>query len=296
MAVTAIVGGYDLHTHTTASDGLLSPAECVALARRQGLAGFAVTDHDTTAGVSEAARAGRELGVDVVPGVEISAQGDGHDVHVLGLWIDPDDAAFAARLASNRDVRRARNLAMFEALRRHGLDVTLEEAERIAASLRPDGDASVGRPHVAELLVRKGYAADIREAFDVWIGEGGKAYVTVERVPPETAAAWIREAGGVVVLAHPGLYRDAEGLIERLARSGALDAVEAAHADHDERQEAAFRALAARYGLPTTGGSDFHGVRGGVPFHAMLGGRRTPRDVVERLLEMKEKRGNRNDT
>ncbi|TLS49931.1 PHP domain-containing protein [Paenibacillus antri] len=296
MAVTGRESGYDLHTHTTASDGMLTPAESVALAAAQGLAGVAVTDHDTVAGAAEAAAAGRERGVDVVVGVEISAQGDGGDVHVLGLWVDPADAAFAARLASNRDVRRGRNEAMMEALRRHGFDVTLAEAEKLAASRRSSGDATVARPHIAELLVRKGYVADVKEAFDVWIGEGGKAYVTAERVAPETAAAWIRDAGGVVVLAHPGLYRDAEALIDRLVRIGALDGIEAAHADHDEAQENFFRGLARRYGLPCTGGSDFHGVRDGVPFHAMLGDRRTPKDVVERLQQIKEKRGNRNDS
>ncbi len=295
MAVTGR-GGYDLHTHTTASDGLLAPAESVALAARQGLAGLAVTDHDTTSGAAEAVAAGRKLGLDVVAGVEISARGAGGDVHVLGLWVDPTDQAFAARLASNRDVRRGRNEAMMEALRRHGIDATLAEAERIAAARRPDGDPTVSRPHIAELLVRKGVVPDVKAAFDEWIGEGGKAYVAVDRVSPETASSWIREAGGAVVLAHPGLYRDAEALIDRLAEAGALDGIEAAHADHAEAQEEHFRRLAEKYGLPATGGSDFHGVRDGVPFHAMLGERTTPIDVVDRLRQIKAERGNRNDT
>jgi len=295
MAVTRS-GGYDLHTHTTASDGLLRPEACVELAARQGLAGLAVTDHDTLGGAAEAVAAGRRLGLDVVVGVEISARGEGGDVHVLGLWVDPSDETFAARLASNRDVRRARNEAMMERLRRHGVDATLAEAEEIAASRRSDGDASVGRPHIAELLVKKGVVADVREAFDVWIGESGKAYVDAQRATPETAAAWIREAGGVVVLAHPGLYADADALIDRLAKAGAIDGIEAAHADHDEAREEHFRKTALRYGLPATGGSDFHGVRDGEPFHAMLGDRMTPLDVVERLKDIKAKRGNRNDT
>ena len=295
MAVTGSAG-YDLHTHTTASDGLLRPAESVELAARLGLAGFAVTDHDTLGGAAEAIDAGRRLGVDVVVGVEISAQGESGDVHVLGLWVDPSDETFAARLASNRDVRRGRNEAIMERLRRHGIDVTLEEAERIAAARRSDGDAAVGRPHIAELLVRRGVAADVREAFDVWIGEGGKAYVAAERVAPETASAWIRDAGGVVVLAHPGLYQGADALIGRLAKAGAIDGIEAAHADHDEALEEHFRKTALRYGLPATGGSDFHGVRDGEPFHAMLGEKLTPLDVVERLKHIKARRGIRNDT
>lgn len=273
--------GYDLHTHTTASDGLLSPAESVELAFRQGLDGMAVTDHDTAAGAGEAARAGKELGFEVIPGVEISTIGYGEDVHVLGLWIDPEDEQLMSRLSANRDLRRARNAAMMEKLREFGCDVHLEEAERIAAMRRGDGDASVSRPHIAELLVAKGYVSTVQEAFDVYLGSGGKAYVTVDRISPEEAIAWIREAGGVAVLAHPGLYTHDLELIDRL--SGLLDGVEAAHADHDEAMEKKYRELARRYGLVATAGSDFHGLRDGVPFHAMVGSRTAGKEVIEQL-------------
>lgn len=283
--------GYDLHAHTTASDGLLLPGELVALARERWLRGVAVTDHDTVAGVEEAVRAGRELDVDVVPGVEISTRWDGEDVHVLGLWIDPRDETFVRRLASNRDVRRGRNEAIFDKLRELGFDVTLAEAERIAAERRANGDAAVSRPHIAELLVAKGYAASVKEAFDRYLGEGALAYAAVDRIAPEEAIRWIREAGGAAVLAHPGLYRNGAALIERLAPM--LHGVEAAHADHDEAQEREFRRLAERFGLAATAGSDFHGYRDGVPFHATLGGRETAAGVVAALQELREKRGKR---
>jgi len=290
MVVKGKIGqGYDLHMHTTASDGLLVPRACVELASQRGLRGIAVTDHDTVAGVAEAVDAGGEHGVDVVPGVEISARGQAGDVHVLGLWVDPFDAAFAARLAANRDVRRGRNEAMLEALRRIGFDVRLEEAERIAAERRADGDVSVSRPHIAELLVRKGYVSTAREAFDSYLGEGASAYVAAERISPEEAIRWIREAGGVAVLAHPGLYRGADELIARLGPM--LDGIEAGHADHTDEQERSFRDTAARLGLAATAGSDFHGVRDGDPFHAMLGSRRTDEETVERLFHNKKKRG-----
>lgn len=298
----AVIGerphGYDLHMHTTASDGWLTPEDCMALAKRQGLRGAAVTDHDTTAGVEAAVRAGQKLGVEIVPGVEISAMHRGHDIHILGLWIDPGDPLLSERLAGNRDVRRLRNVTMLEALRRLGFDVTLEEAERIAASRREDGDRTVGRPHIAELLVAKGYVTDLKEAFDLYLAEGAKAYVASPRVSPEEAARWIREAGGVVVVAHPGLYRESEALetIERLHAAGMLDGIEAGHADHGETAERLWRRTAERLGVPATAGSDFHGIRGGEPFHAMLGSRRTEEETVERLLQIKKKRGNYYDS
>lgn len=273
---------YDLHAHTTASDGRLTPKELVALAADAGLAGVAITDHDTVAGIGEAMRAGEARGIDVVPGVEIGASGDGADIHVLGLWIDWTDAGLLERLALHRDVRRARNVAMMAALRGFGFDVALEEAEAVALELRGGDDRTVGRPHIAELLVRKGYARSTQEAFERWIGNDGPAYAAVERIAPEEAIRWIHEAGGVAVLAHPGLYADGDRWIERLSRCG-LDGVEASHADHDERQACHYRELAARCGLIPTAGSDFHGFRGSLPFHAGLGSRFVGQAVVGEL-------------
>jgi len=290
MAVTKRLerGGYDLHTHTTASDGLMAPRDSVALAASLGLAGLAITDHDTVAGVAEAVETGAALGVDVIPGVEISTKFEDEDVHMLGLWIDPADPTLIARLESNRDVRRGRNAKIVDKLCSFGFDVTLAEAEAIAAERRGGGDRSVSRPHLAELLVRKGYVSSVQEAFDVYLDANGKAYVSVDRIPPETAAAWIRDAGGVAVLAHPGLYRRDDAIVAALA--DAVDGIEAAHADHDERLERKYRALAERYGLAATAGSDFHGVRDGAAYHAMLGSRTVDRETIARLETIRRRK------
>jgi predicted metal-dependent phosphoesterase TrpH len=282
-------GGYDLHSHTSASDGLLRPKETVALALQAGLAGLAITDHDTVAGVQEALSAGIAHGIDVIAGVEISTTADGEDIHVLGLWIDPEDETLMARLSSNRDVRRRRNQAMIQSLRKLGFQVTLEEAERIAAERRGGKDRSVSRPHIAELLVRKGFVSSVKEAFDSYLGNGCPAYISIDRIPPEEAIRWIHDAGGAAVIAHPGLYKHADGLIKRLAASG-MDGVEAAHADHDAEQENHYRALASQCGLIATAGSDFHGIRDGVPFHAMLGSKAVDSHTMQALQSIRERK------
>ncbi len=277
-------GRYDLHTHTTASDGRQTPSENVRLAKQSGLAGLAITDHDTVAGVAEALEEGAGSGVTVIPGVEISTSGDDGDVHVLGYWVDIRDETFLERLAEQRDARLKRNELLIEKLNELGYVVTLQEAEAVAAERRSGKEKAVGRPHIAELLVRKGYVESVSAAFETLIGSGGKAYVTVPRVAPELAVRWIHEAGGAAVLAHPGLYSAGEELAERLVSAG-LDGVEAAHADHDEAKEAAYRKLGLRLGLVATAGSDFHGFRDGIAFHAPLGSRTVDRSVVRRLFE-----------
>lgn len=278
-------GLYDLHTHTTASDGRQTPGENVRLAKQSGLAGIAVTDHDTVAGVAEALEEGAAIGVTVVPGVEISTSGDGGEVHVLGYWVDCRDETFLGRLAEQRSARLKRNELLIEKLNSLGYDVKLTEAESIAAERRSGKERAVGRPHIAELLVRKGYVESVAEAFETLIGSGGKAYVTVPRVAPETAVRWIHEAGGAAVLAHPGLYSDGEKIARQLAAAG-LDGIEAAHADHDEAKEAAYRKLGLQLGLAATAGSDFHGFRDGIAFHAPLGSRTVERSVVRRLFDL----------
>ncbi|WP_199617809.1 PHP domain-containing protein [Paenibacillus alkalitolerans] len=283
-------GKYDLHTHTTASDGRLTPAEIVRLAVEAGLAGLAITDHDTVSGVAEAVEAGKQLSVTVIPGVEISTSEGGGDVHVLGLWTDPEDETFIRRLAEQRESRYKRNEMVLEKLRQLGYDVSLPEAEAIAAERRSDKDRAVGRPHIAELLVRKGFVSSVAEAFDRLLGEGRKAYVNIPRVSPEKAVEWIHEAGGAAVLAHPGLYRDGESIARRLTAAG-LDGLEAAHADHDEKKEERFRRLAESLGLAATAGSDFHGYRDGAAFHAPLGSRTADASDVRRLQALIERRG-----
>ncbi|PYI54384.1 PHP domain-containing protein [Paenibacillus flagellatus] len=271
---------YDLHSHTTASDGTNAPAVNVRLAKEAGLRGLAITDHDTVAGIAEAAAEGAAIGVDVVPGVEISTVDGGQDIHVLGYYVDTEDGTFRERLEQLRRTRDRRNEMMVAKLTELGMPVTMDDV-MAAARKTPGKDETIGRPHIAQALIDKGYAADMTEAFDRYLGKTGAAYVNPPRIRPEDAIQWIREAGGAPVLAHPGLYGD-DALVERLIAFG-LAGIEAYHSDHSPEDEARYAAIAERHGLIATAGSDFHGSRGGVVFHAPLGSRRADADVVERL-------------
>ncbi|GAA3407119.1 PHP domain-containing protein [Paenibacillus hodogayensis] len=271
---------YDLHSHTTASDGTNAPAVNVRLAQEAGLDGLAITDHDTVAGVAEAVEEGRKLEVEVVPGVEISTVSGGRDIHVLGYYIDTEDALFRERLEQLRETRDLRNAMILDKLGELGLSVTLDEVLEQSRK-RPGRDETVGRPHIAAVLVAKGYVADMQEAFDRYLASGAAAYVNPPRIRPEEAIDWIREAGGVPVLAHPGLYDD-DALVQRLIDYG-LKGIEAYHSDHAPETERHYAAMAQRHGLIVTAGSDFHGSRGGVVFHAPLGARSADAAVVAQL-------------
>jgi predicted metal-dependent phosphoesterase TrpH len=274
----------DLHTHTTASDGLHAPEENVRMAREAGLAAVAITDHDTVAGLPAAYREGARLGVTVVAGVEISTVANGQDIHVLGYDMNLEDSLFLERLGELRSVRRRRNDLMLERLRELGIPIRREEVEAIQAERQAAADRqadSMGRPHIADWLIRGGYVADLREAFDRYLGKGGQAYVNPPRIHPAEAIRWIHEAGGCAVLAHPGLYGD-DPLVEELIRTG-LDGIEALHSDHTPEQEERYRRMAKQAGLVVTGGSDFHGARQGEMFHGPVGNRRVGIEALEQL-------------
>lgn len=279
----------DLHTHTTSSDGTEPPAHNVRLAAEAGLSAIAITDHDTVSGVPEALAAAERYGVEVVPGVEISTVSGGQDIHVLGYWVDIGDERFLARLKELRETRDRRNEMLLERLSALGLPLSMEDVLAETEALRKRRDDTVGRPHIAAAMVRKGYVSNVQVAFERYLAKGGAAYVNPPRIEPETAIAWIREAGGAPVLAHPGLYDDEE-LVVRLASGGGLAGIEARHADHDAEAELRYRELAKRYGLLVTAGSDFHGYRDGEPFHAPLGAKRIEADVINELCQRK---GNR---
>jgi 3',5'-nucleoside bisphosphate phosphatase len=270
----------DLHTHTLASDGMNTPADNVKLAYEAGLAAIAITDHDTVAGVSEAIERGKAIGVEVVPGVEISTIAGGQDIHVLGYYIDIRNPLFLQRLEGLRTVRKQRNLLMIARLNELGMELSLEEVEHIAAKKSPEL-MSVGRPHIAEVMMKKGYVTSHQEAFDIYLGTTGAAYVNPPRIRPEEAIDWIHEAGGAAVLAHPGLYHD-DPLVEKLAECG-LDGIEVYHSDHTAEDEQRYSAIASRYGLLITAGSDFHGERSGQIFHGPIGSRKIEAVVLQQL-------------
>ena len=244
----------DLHLHTTASDGLLAPAALVARAAQCGLQTISVTDHDTFAGLAEAGEAARRHGLQLVSGVEITAVEDGRDVHMLAYFIDHSSPAFAGFLESQRAdrVRRVREIADRLVALGFGVD-----SDRLLASTPERTGHSIGRPQIADALVAAGHARDRDDAFDRLLGNGCPAFVPRRGPAPEAVISLVREAGGVVSMAHPGLTR-MDHIIPRLAAAG-LESLEVRHSDHDAATEQRYRELAAAHALAVSGGSDFHG-------------------------------------
>jgi predicted metal-dependent phosphoesterase TrpH len=246
----------DLHAHTVVSDGTLTPTQLVERAAAAGLAALALTDHDHVGGLAEARRLAPRLGLEIVAGIELSASRGGKDVHVLGYLFDEHDAAFLGRLEALREARERRGVLILDKLRSLGIDIAPED---LARELGDHGGA-VGRPHVARALMRRGVVASVQEAFDLYLAEGRPAFVEKEKLDVAEAIALVHAAGGLAVLAHPGLFDAAtrEALVREAARAG-LDGVEVEHPKNGPDARASLRALAAELRLVETGGSDFHG-------------------------------------
>jgi 3',5'-nucleoside bisphosphate phosphatase len=244
----------DLHLHTTASDGRLSPAQLVARAKASGLTTIAVTDHDTVAGIAEATEVAAAAGIRVVPGIEVTAVDDERDVHMLGYFFDPGSTTLATVLERQRALRVSRVREMGVRLAELGLPIDVESV-LLAAAARPG--SSVGRPQVARELVRAGYVASVQEAFDKWLATGRPAFINRTGPSPATIVDAIHEAGGIASMAHPGVTRRDE-LIGPLADHG-LDAIEVYHSDHSPEDQQQYQLIAYRRNLLVTGGSDFHG-------------------------------------
>ena len=260
--------GIDLHAHTTASDGDQSPTQLIELAKAKGLTAIAVTDHDTTDGVAEALEAGKKLGVEVIPGIELSAEientlGQRGQCHILGLGIDPLHPNLLARLSEIQTLRANRNALMVEKLnsldelKSRKIHITLAEVEEVA------GGDIIARPHFAKVLIAKGLVGSVQEAFNEYLAENAKGNVPKEKVTPEEAIHLIHDAGGVAILAHPnnckcGSPEATEAYILKLRDMG-LDGIEARYNLHSPEDTARYLALAERHSLLTSGGSDFHG-------------------------------------
>jgi len=248
----------DLHAHSNRSDGTFTPAEVVQLAAERDLDVVALTDHDTTDGLDEALATGANVGVEVVPGVELSAEYEHTSVHVLCYWMDPESDELQAELARLHDERFRRGELMVERLQALGLPVTFERVRQLAAG------NNIVRPHIAQAMVETGVVATEQEAFDRYIADGRPAHVAKHALDPVDAVGLIDRAGGVCVLAHPGMWGDESSvpqpLIEAMAAAG-MSGIEVDHTDHPIEQREHYRALAARLGLVATGGSDCHGTR-----------------------------------
>ncbi|MBK9372611.1 MAG: PHP domain-containing protein [Holophagales bacterium] len=243
-------GGADLHFHSTFSDGVESPSRLVQRAVGAGLSVAVLTDHDAVHGVPEFVGAASGTGLVAAGGAELSVDDGGEDVHLLGLFLDPDEPALVARLASFREVRDRRGEAMVARLAQLGVILDLP-------ALRAEvGAGAFGRPHVARALVAKGVVKSFGEAFDRFLGDGAPAFVPKAKWGLGEAIETVHRAGGLAVLAHPVWYRDPAGLLRRGAGLG-LDGVEVYHPDNDGREEE-FASEAEALGLLQTAGSDFH--------------------------------------
>jgi predicted metal-dependent phosphoesterase TrpH len=242
----------DLHLHTNKSDGRLTPTELVRLAHTGGIRRMALTDHDTTAGVEEATAEGQRLGVEVIPGVELGTDSRSGDLHMLGLFLDYHDQAFQETMARFREGRIARVHTIVANLDAAGIHITVERVFEIA------GEASVGRPHVAQALLEAGYVKAMPEAFEKWLAYGGPGDVPRDKLSPEDAIDLIHAVGGLAVVAHPHEGKGVFDVIPGLAKHG-LDGIESYYQGYGPERVAALVALCAEHGLLPTGGSDFHG-------------------------------------
>jgi len=273
----------DLHVHTTASDGAESPAEVVARASSIGLAALAIADHDTLEGIMPAVEEGRLRKVEVIPAVELGTGYKGQEIHLLGYLIDINDGALQEELAFFRNNRRDRVVKIINRLNRLGFPVTRERVMEIA------GSGSVGRPHIARAMVETGRVATVEEAFDRFISEGKPGFEPRVKCSPAQGVGIIRRAGGVPVLAHPGLA-DADQLIEELIPGG-LAGIEVYHPGHTPELVSHYLEVCGRLGLVATGGSDYHGTENRK--HNLLGACTVHYRVVGLLKELagKEERG-----
>lgn len=241
----------DLHVHTTASDGTQSPTEAVKEALARGLGLLSVADHDTTGGVCEAVRAARGTSLKLVSGVELSVGEETYEIHILGYFIEVENRPLQAALSRLRGARDTRNERIVARLHEIGAPVTLARVKEIA------GDGSVGRPHIAAALVEAGFVRSVGEAFGRYLARGKPAYVGRERLGPAEAAAAIKSAGGLPVLAHPAKIGPRE-TIESLLDQG-MEGVEVYHSDHTEEDSRLLLEIAQARNLVVTGGSDSHG-------------------------------------
>ena len=289
----------DLHVHSSCSDGTLSPSELVECAVNKGLAAFALTDHDTVDGLDEAMEcaarpalrhtpSGDGAPLEVVPGIELSTEYQGADIHIVGLYIDHKDTAFQRQLQKFVDSRVERNRKMCGLLRQAGISITYEEL------LASYPDCVITRAHYARYLLEKGYVKSRQEAFDRYVGDHAPCFVPREKITPAQAVALILQAGGAPVLAHPILYRMSDARLETLVKSlkeSGLMGIEAIYSTYSPADERQIRSLAAKYDLLLSGGSDFHGAnKPDIDMGSGLGNLYVPRELLTNIKKALNRR------
>lgn len=273
----------DLHTHSTFSDGVLTPRELVELAYRRGVRVMALTDHDTTQGLPEAfAAAGRHPDFTLIPGIEMSTDVPGNEVHILGHFIDWQDADFERRLVALRESRLGRAKKMVEKMAALGKPVAWDQVQAFAR------EGAVGRPHIARALVEAGHVASVNEAFDRYLSRTGPAYVERERLTPVEVVDTLIAVHGLPTLAHPRQLEDLEELLGELKAAG-LVGMEVYYQDYTPEEVKRLRVLAEKFGLLPLGGSDYHGLGG--PQQREPGDIPLPDEPVDRLLALARERG-----
>lgn len=245
----------DLHTHSTASDGTDTPSELIARADKAGLAAIALTDHDTIAGLDEAEEASQNLDIEFIRGCELSVATDRGNIHLLGLWLPKNCDELKLFLKQLKKNRLTRNQQMIGKLQQHGINITLEEVMAIAKGVP-------GRPHMAALMLEKGYVASRAEAFADWLDKGGKVYIPKPSPTPAEALRLFKKLGASAIMAHPFLKYPPQSWLENIIKSmkqNGLFGLEAWHSVHSPEEAAIIRQLAEKFDLGLSGGSDYHG-------------------------------------
>lgn len=272
----------DLHIHTSASDGTLTPSELIIKAHNIGLDVIAITDHDTVDGIQSALSTAESFQLRVIPGVEISTDIKDNEVHILGFFVDYADVEFGKKLVKLRLSRQERAEKMVAKLAQLGMIISYQRVLEIA------GEGSVGRPHVAQALMEKGYIETFRDAFDKFLGRNCPAYVERLKMTPEEAVELIRDTNGLPVLAHPANINDIDGMVSRLINHG-LVGIEVYYQDYNIDIIKQLQKITKKYNLITTGGSDYHGdnISAGAP----LGSVDVPEEAVLKLIELAKQKG-----
>lgn len=271
------MGIADLHLHSTASDGTLTPTMIVEKAKKMGFKAIAITDHDTIDGIYEGIEAGQKYGIEVIPGIEFNTYAHGREIHILGYLFNMKNDKFIVLMDYLKKIRRKRVTEIISKLRNLGFSITMEEVVE-----RNINSSAIGRPHIAKLMVEKGYVFSLREAFEKYIGINCPAYVYRHKLTPQEAVKEIVDAKGIPVMAHPFLVGD-DSIIDELIPAG-LMGLEVYHTDHYQEQSEHYLRLARKYNLLVTGGSDDHGALKG---KTLMGKVRLPYYYVEKLKEQK---------